>query len=184
MTATASDVLADAALAVAVLALLTALLGLRALARIRRGVGLLGRGGRGGESFIEASGRHAEETATLRKEVAGWRDVLAGERKALAGQLTESKSRLADAATALGTHADQALRRVAVVRYDAFPDLGGRLSFSLAVLDGAGTGIVLTSIAGRSETRVYAKPITAGTGTDGTELSPEERDAIRAALRD
>ena len=73
-----------------------------------------------------------------------------------------------------------ALRRVGLVRYDAFDDLGGRLSFSLAVLDSRGDGVALTSLAGRAETRVYAKSITAGVGV--TELSPEERAAVAAAL--
>ena len=50
----------------------------------------------------------------------------------------------------------------ALLRYDAFEDVGGRLSFSCAMLDDHGTGVVLTSINGRQETRVYAKPITDG----------------------
>ena len=54
------------------------------------------------------------------------------------------------------------VRHVALLRYDAFEDVGGRLSFSCAMLDDHGTGVVLTSINGRQETRVYAKPITDG----------------------
>ena len=111
----------------------------------------------------------------------GWRDVLAAERKALAAQLAETHEQLDAAAASIGEHADQALRRVAVVRFDAFPDLGGRLSFSAAILDGAGTGVALTSIAGRTETRVYAKPVTGGDSAE--QLTPEERQAIKAALR-
>ncbi|MFP5218371.1 MAG: DUF4446 family protein [Actinomycetes bacterium] len=72
-----------------------------------------------------------------------------------------------------------ALRHVAVVRYDAFDDLAGRLSFSAALLDDAGDGIVLSSINGRSETRTYAKGITAG--ASGHPLSPEEREAVARA---
>jgi hypothetical protein len=75
--------------------------------------------------------------------------------------------------------ADTSLRRVAVVRFDAFPDLAGRLSFSAAVLDESGSGLVLSSIAGRSETRLYAKTVTAGGGSD--DLSPEEAQAVKAA---
>jgi hypothetical protein len=74
-----------------------------------------------------------------------------------------------------------ALRRVAVVRYDAFGDMGGRLSFSAALLDEAGDGLVLTSINGRTETRTYAKGIAAGRGEQ--KLSPEEQEAISAAMR-
>jgi hypothetical protein len=72
------------------------------------------------------------------------------------------------------------VRRVALLRYDAFEDVGGRLSFSCALLDEHGTGVVLTSINGRQETRVYAKPITAGASTYN--LSLEEDEAIRQAL--
>ena len=60
---------------------------------------------------------------------------------------------------------DGSVRHVALLRYDAFEDVGGRLSFSCAMLDDHGTGVVLTSINGRQETRVYAKPITDGRST-------------------
>jgi hypothetical protein len=72
------------------------------------------------------------------------------------------------------------VRRMSLLRYDAFEDVGGRLSFSCAMLDDHGTGVVLTSINGRQETRVYAKPITEGTSTYN--LSTEEAEAIRQAL--
>ena len=72
-----------------------------------------------------------------------------------------------------------ALRHLAVVRYDAFGDMGGRLSWSLALVDEAGTGIVLTSIHGRSDARTYAKNITAWTSDQ--QLSPEEQEAISQA---
>ena len=71
------------------------------------------------------------------------------------------------------------LRHVAVVRYDAFGDLAGRLSFSAALLDDAGDGVVLTSINGRSETRTYAKGVAAG--ASGHPLSPEEKEAVARA---
>jgi hypothetical protein len=73
------------------------------------------------------------------------------------------------------------VRRVGVLRYDAFEDVGGRLSFSCALLDEHGTGVVLTSINGRQETRVYAKPVTQGQSTYN--LSREEEEAIRQALQ-
>ena len=80
---------------------------------------------------------------------------------------------------ALRSDLAQALKHVAVVRYDAFGDMGGRLSFSAALLDDAGDGLVLTSINGRTETRTYAKPIVAGQGKQ--ELSPEEAQAVHSA---
>ena len=73
----------------------------------------------------------------------------------------------------------QALRHVAVVRYDAFGDLGGRLSFSAAIIDDAGDGLVVSSIHGRGESRTYAKGVVGG-DADAT-LTPEERQALAAA---
>ena len=72
------------------------------------------------------------------------------------------------------------VRHISLLRYDAFEDVGGRLSFSCAMLDDHATGVVLTSINGRQETRVYAKPIAEGTSTYN--LSVEESEAIRQAM--
>jgi hypothetical protein len=66
-----------------------------------------------------------------------------------------------------------------VVRYDAFGDMGGQLSWSAALLDDNGNGIVLTSIHGRSESRTYAKNV--GEWSSDQTLSPEEEEAIDAA---
>ncbi|MFM7146262.1 MAG: DUF4446 family protein, partial [Actinomycetales bacterium] len=63
--------------------------------------------------------------------------------------------------------------------YDAFGDLGGRFSFSAALLDDSGDGLVLTSIHGRSETRTYVKGLTGG--RSDIDLSPEERRAVQLA---
>jgi hypothetical protein len=57
--------------------------------------------------------------------------------------------------------------------------MGGRLSFSAALYDDNGDGLVISSINGRSETRTYAKPLV-GLASDRS-LSPEEREAIEAA---
>jgi hypothetical protein len=81
---------------------------------------------------------------------------------------------------ASGPRDARALTRVAVVRYDAFGDLAGALSFSAALLDDAGNGLVLSSINGRSETRTYAKGVTAG--ASDAPLSPEEHEAIAEAF--
>src|SRR5918999_3537359 len=78
------------------------------------------------------------------------------------------------------TEIEGSVRNVALLRYDAFEDVGGRLSFSCALLDDHGDGVVLTSINGRQETRVYAKPVTQGTSSHN--LSLEEDEAIRRAL--
>jgi hypothetical protein len=78
-----------------------------------------------------------------------------------------------------GTVDPRALRQIAIVRYDALNEMSGQLSFSLALLDAAGDGVVLSSINGRAETRTYAKPVLAGKGSQ--ELSPEEAQAVESA---
>jgi hypothetical protein len=70
---------------------------------------------------------------------------------------------------------------VSVVRYDALRDQSGRLSFSVALLDDLGDGVVLSAINGRSETRLYAKGVK--DGNSGQPLSPEEQQAVTYALR-
>jgi hypothetical protein len=80
---------------------------------------------------------------------------------------------------ALHQDAATALRHVAVVRYDAFGDMGGHLSWSLALLDDSGDGVVLTSIHGRSDSRAYAKNVRGWAATQ--QLSPEEVEAIDLA---
>jgi hypothetical protein len=73
-----------------------------------------------------------------------------------------------------------AVSRVGIVRYDAFADMGGALSFSAALLDEHGDGVVISAINGRSETRAYAKPVAGGDSDHN--LSDEERAAIDEAL--
>lgn len=83
---------------------------------------------------------------------------------------------------ALRLEVNDALRHLAVVRYDAFGDMGGHLSWSVAFLDDNGNGLVLTSIHGRSDSRTYAKNI-AGWQCD-QQLSPEETEAVELAHAD
>ena len=82
----------------------------------------------------------------------------------------------------IGQIAAGAVCHVGVVRFDAFEDMGGRLSFSAALLDGNGDGVVITSINGRQDTRTYAKRVR--NGTSSRNLSEEERQSIRLALSD
>ena len=78
-----------------------------------------------------------------------------------------------------GTVDPRALRDLAIVRYDALNEMTGQLSFSIALLNSGGDGVVLSSINGRSETRTYAKVVLGGAGTQP--LSPEEEQAVRSA---
>ncbi len=80
---------------------------------------------------------------------------------------------------ALRVEVSDALRHLAVVRYDAFGDMGGHLSWSMALLDDSGNGVVLTSIHGRSEARTYAKNISSWTCDQA--MSPEEDEAVSFA---
>jgi hypothetical protein len=125
------------------------------------------------------------ELAQIRQGVEEQRDSayddIAAERVRLAADNTLAKNQVRAAVERVEQAIDGSLRRVALVRFDAFDDLSGRLSFCLALLDGRGDGITLTSLAGRTETRLYAKPINAGKSVG--ELSPEERQALDAALR-
>ncbi len=93
--------------------------------------------------------------------------------------LPEDVHGLRQEVAALRAEARDALRHLAVVRYDAFGDMGGHLSWSLALADDAGPGVVLTAIHGRSEARTYAKSISGWSCEQ--QLSPEEEEAIEHA---
>jgi Protein of unknown function (DUF4446) len=67
-----------------------------------------------------------------------------------------------------------------VVRYDAYGEMSGRQSSSIALLDAHRSGVVLSSILHRENARVYVKQLVEGTAEQ--ELSPEEQEAITAAL--
>ncbi len=72
------------------------------------------------------------------------------------------------------------LRHVAVVRYDAFRDITGRMSYSTAILDDTGDGVVLTSLHGRTETQTFAKAVRVG---EAEGLTPEEEQAVAHAWK-
>jgi hypothetical protein len=74
------------------------------------------------------------------------------------------------------------LQHLAVVRYDAYGDMGGRLSWSMALLDDNGDGVVLTSINSRNDARSYAKEVS-GFESD-SKLSPEEEEAIETLRKE
>ncbi len=87
-----------------------------------------------------------------------------------------SSDEVTSAIAGLRADVSGALRHLAVVRYDAFGDMGGHLSWSIALLDDNGDGVVLTSIHGRSDSRTYAKNISSWTANQ--QLSPEEDEAV------
>ncbi len=101
-------------------------------------------------------------------------------RRAASSDLPTDVAGLRAEVAALVDQSRLALRQPELLRYDAFGDMGGRLSWSLALVDDAGTGVVLTSIHGRSDARSYAKGLV-GWESDQP-LSPEE-DAVVASAR-
>lgn len=110
------------------------------------------------EDVLSLLERHISEVSGLRGEVASL-DQRSGQlRDLLAGAVT----------------------RVATLRYDAFSDMGGHMSYSTALLDERGNGVVLTSIHGRNDTRTYAKPVEGGDSAHT--LSEEESAVVAQAL--
>jgi hypothetical protein len=150
--------LAIVAVAVALLALALAVAAQQRLAGVRRDFAALDDGGQTDIARVAATQNHridrlTAELATLRDHVASAEDDVR-----------------------------QSLRNVAVVRYDAFGDMGGRLSFSAAIVDDLGDGIVLSSIHARGESRTYAKGIVGGRSS--ITLTPEEQQALASATKD
>ena len=166
-------VVAICALVLAYVALVAAWLALRTLGRIRRA------------GNVSRAASQASANASLAEHVearlAQVESEIATTRRSAAARSRTGERDTSTALDSLRSDVASSLRRIALVRYDAFGDHGGRLSFSLALLDDTGDGVTLTSIAGRSETRVYAKGVSAGEGD--LELSPEETQAVRAAMR-
>lgn len=73
------------------------------------------------------------------------------------------------------------IQGIGIVRFNAFHDVGGEQSFSLALVDGNGDGVVITALHGREESCVYAKPLQSGSSS--YPLSDEERAAVVRAVR-
>lgn len=150
------DTLLIIAILLALAGLGVAIVAMAKLSRLHRSYALL-EAAEGRETFVDVVARTREDFGALEDHVA-----------ALNAELVRTRRELS-----------VALRHVAVVRYDAFGDMGGRFSFSAAMLDDQGDGIVLTSIHGRSETRSYIKGL--AQGASDIELSPEELQAVEIA---
>jgi hypothetical protein len=75
---------------------------------------------------------------------------------------------------------DATVANTAIVRYDAYEDTGGHQSASLALLDSARTGVVVTAIQGRDYARIYMKELDRGRAS--VALSPEEQEAVERAM--
>ena len=75
---------------------------------------------------------------------------------------------------------DGCLSHTSIVRYDAYEDAGGHQSASLAFLDAARSGIVVSAIQGRDYARIYMKELDSGRAS--VTLSPEETEAVERAM--
>jgi Protein of unknown function (DUF4446) len=85
-----------------------------------------------------------------------------------------------DQAEATARRLDGAITHSAVIRYDAYNEMSGRQSSSIALLDDHRNGVVLSSILHREQARLYAKPVRSGRSE--LDLSPEEQAAVDTAL--
>lgn len=146
-----------AGIVLALLAVLVALLSIRALRRLRTDYAALVTG-----------------SAALTAEQ---RFALVLERVAQQG---DASQRAGTRLNALETAAPGALSRMGLIQFQAFEDVGGGQSSALAVLDSAGSGVVITALHARVGTRIYVKRVIEGRG-EGT-LGDEELAAIAAAL--
>jgi hypothetical protein len=105
----------------------------------------------------------------------------------LAGAFEALRDYVEDAAARLDGRLDRVEQELrgsiahrALVRYDAYNEMSGRQSLSIALLDASRSGIVVSSIHHRDQARLYAKQV--HNGHSELELSPEEQEAVRLAL--
>lgn len=101
--------------------------------------------------------------------------------KLMADDLVVRSEKLEQESERASKEMERHIQNVALVRYSAFEQGGGELSFSAALLDRKGDGVIFTSIFGRDEARFYGKPVKAGKSEYN--LSEEERLAIKEAMK-
>jgi hypothetical protein len=154
-------VIAIAAGAVALLALIGVLVLMRRLKRLRAAQRTVL-----GESGNRDLVAHAESVQNGFEEL---RRLVQSTSERLEERLSANERRLG-----------RTISRAAVVRYDAYGEMSGRQSSSMALLDDSGSGVVLSSILHREQARMYVKGIREGHSE--FELSPEENEAIDTAL--
>lgn len=101
----------------------------------------------------------------------------------LQGRIDDLHKAVDDVAAALGRvdrRVDDTVSKTAIVRYDAYENSGGHQSASVAMLDSARTGVVLSAIQGRDYARIYVKELDRGRAS--VALSPEEQEAVERAM--
>jgi hypothetical protein len=152
---------------VALAAAVLALIALAATAVLSRRLGRV----RADQRTVLGSGERdlVAHGADLERQFEALNEYVADVATRLEGRLTAAEEGLAGAIT-----------HRAVVRYDAYHELSGRQSTSIALLDAHRSGVVLSSIHHREQARFYVKQV--HEGRSAVPLSPEEEEAVRAAL--
>jgi hypothetical protein len=157
---TTAGIVAIAAGAVAVVALIACLLLALRLRRVRAA-----------QRVILGDGQAdlVSHVASLQQQFEALYSYVQDAAEQLNGRMQENERRL-----------DHAVAYSALIRYDAYGEMSGRQSTSIALLDARRSGLVLSSIHHRDQARLYAKRVSEG--HPELELSPEESEAIRLAL--
>jgi hypothetical protein len=155
-----TGIVALAGAAVAVLALLWAISLTVALARLRTAQRMV---------LGERNTDLVDHAATLTRDFVALNGYVEDSLKRLDARVTHAERRL-----------DGAVAYRSLVRYDAYGEMSGRQSTSIALLDANRSGIVLSSIHHRDQARLYVKSVRAG--KPELELSPEETEAVRLAM--
>lgn len=93
--------------------------------------------------------------------------------------LEDEKMVLEQQLSALQASSKFAIQRIGTHRFNPFADGGGNFSFTLALLDSYNSGVVITSMHGREQNRIYAKQVIKGKAE--TQLTEEEEQAIASA---
>lgn len=106
--------------------------------------------------------------------------ALAGDIRALRADLDALRARVEGEARFVRDELATVIRFQGLVRYDAYRDMGGGQSWSMALLDEGGSGTVMSCLHARDHARVYVKDVVEG--ASGQRLSPEEARAIALAM--
>lgn len=97
----------------------------------------------------------------------------------------QSLSRKVEAVEGMQAKIDRDLQQsigpIGIVRYNAFDDIGSDLSFSIAILNREKNGVVISSLYGREDSRIYAKPV--ANGESEYKMTEEEKEAVRIATQ-
>src|SRR4051812_30808783 len=131
--------------------------------------------------WASVKGRRLREAQRLL--LGGGRKDLVDFAVSLQGRIDDLHSAVDEMAAALSRidrRVDGTVANTSIVRYDAYEDTGGHQSASVALLNAARTGVVVTAIQGRDYARIYMKELERGRAS--VALSPEEQEAVERAM--